>query len=83
MIHRNIHPGSSLTFQEWNDEKRPYLIRAEELGIWGQTKEWLDRYVLEFEVLEQSASAPIQIYYVYEHYSLEDTHYKSKFAYKN
>ena len=81
MLQRCCHDLSTVTFKEWASGDRDYLIRAEELGFWGSTSEFMDRYVLEFEILAQNNISKVEIYYIYENFALEESHYKAKFTF--
>jgi hypothetical protein len=81
MFNRCVHPSSIRTFREWVDDAKPYLIRWEELGLWAQTKENAERFIVEFEVLESGNEQEIDVYFVYENFFLESTHNHTKFTY--
>jgi hypothetical protein len=81
MFNRCVHPSSIRTFREWVDDAKPYLIRWEELGLWAQTKENLDRFIVEFEVLDFGNEQGIDVYFVYENFFLESTHNHTKFTF--
>ena len=81
MFDRCVHPSSSRTYEQWNRENRPYLLRWEELGLWGQVKEEQERFIIEFEPLEYGYEQQIEIYFVYENYYLESNHTGSKFTF--
>ena len=81
MFDRCVHPTSGRTFQEWEAEGKPYLIRWEELGLWAAVKEEQQRFIIEFEPLESGNEQQIDIYFVYENYYLESTHNGSKFTF--
>ena len=86
-----MHPQCSLTFKEWTNGTRGFLVRLEEIGIFAQgLREWQDRCQLTFEVLsfDQKAvdaganpTANIEIYGIYEHFVLRDKHDSSDFAF--
>lgn len=81
MITRCAHEYAPITFEQWL-EKRDYLFRVEELGIWAGLKEWTDRVELDFEVLEgQNALDEVNIYFIYEHHVLEEEQSKAKFVF--
>ena len=83
MFDRCVHPASSKTYAEWQADYKPYLLRWEELGLWGQVKEGQERFIIEFEPLEYGNEQQIEIYFVYENFYLESNHAGSKFTFLN
>ena len=81
MFDRCVHPASSKTYAEWQADDKPYLLRWEELGLWGQVKEEQERFIIEFEPLEYGNEQEIEIYFVYENFFLESNHAGSKFTF--
>ena len=84
MLTRVIHKDSDIEFKDWFAETRDILIPLEELGIWGQTKEWTDRFEISLQLLQTTAVVTtFDVYFVYMHFVLDEQHAKAQFKYLN
>jgi len=86
MMNRSVHPQCSLTYSDWAQGTRGFLVRLEELGIFAPAlREWQDRCQLSFEIIELDdetvSEIDLTIYGVYEHYALRDRHDLSDFVF--
>ena len=72
---------SDYQYDTWVYEKRPVLLRVEELGLFGEVSQWEDRVLFELEMLDDGVD--VNVYLVYEHHVCTDEKAFTNFGFLN
>ena len=81
LLARAAHPHSDYQYTDWKTARRSVLLRIEELGLFGEIKQWEDH--IQFQLELNSNQLNISVYTIYDHYVFRDEQTYTKFLFIN
>ena len=81
LLGRAAHPQSNFQYEDWKTTRRPILLRVEELGLFGEIKQWEEYIQFTLELL--SDQMEIKVYTIYDHHVIRDEQMYTKLEFIN